>query len=479
MIHRKSHENFRIRASNLFRDHVKMTGMKKPNFLFIMADQFRYDHLSILGKHPVDTPNLDRIAKQGVIFTHCCTNSPVCAAARISLATGLHCERTGALDNGAYVPRSRTTYYQRLRDDDYRVGTVGKLDLGKPDPYNGLKGQRPSVYRWGFTHPMECEGKMHAGRGRPPHGPYTAWLNERGLLDTFCDDYAKRREEDWATSCWDSPLPTDAFEDHFIGQQSVKWLREMPKDFPWHLFVSFVGPHDPFDPPTEYADMFRDAAVLPPIKDSGTPRAPQSAKRQKEYPDEVVQATRRQYAGSIKLIDDQVGEIMNALEERGEIDNTYFFFSSDHGEMLGDLGMYTKGFPYEASMRVPLIAAGPGIEGGHRNESMVELSDLNPTICELAGLPPQEDIDAKSMVPVLRGETDTHREEALSIIRGWRCVRTRTHKLVVYASRDQEFYDLENDPEENDNLAGDGSETMRDLTKRLRQRFLYDARWRY
>lgn len=460
-----------------------MSTHERPNLLLIMTDQHRWDHLGCLGIQPVDTPNIDRLVARGTRFSHCCTNSPVCAPARISLATGKHAEHTGALDNQAYASRNHETYYQRLRDADYRVGVVGKLDLAKPDPYNGLDGQRPSAYRWGFTHPLECEGKMHAGQHRSPIGPYTAFLAERGLLAAFHEDYAERAKR-YATACWDSVLPTEAFEDHFIGQQSVRWLRERPTDFPWHLFVSFVGPHDPFDPPSEYADRVRGLEVPAAIEDSGTTR-PEAfhrnvAQRSKQGVDRTVIAeTKRQYIAAIKLIDDQIGEIIAAVEARGELDNTVVVFTSDHGEMLGDFGMFTKSVPYDGALRVPLVVAGPGIEAGVERDTMVELSDLNPTLCELAGLDRQPDIDARSFAPVLRGETADHREECLSIMRPFRLIRTRTHKLVAWNSGETEVYDLVRDPEENDNLAGRDRELERDLRTRLRHRLIGESKWRY
>ena len=156
-----------------------------PNILLIMTDQHRWDYLGCAGADFVDTPNIDRLAASGVRFTKAFTNAPVCAPARIGLATGMHPARIGTLDNSCYLPPHLPTYYQRLRDNGYRVGCVGKLDLAKPDKYNGRHGDRPAVYRWGFTHPEEVEGKMHAGQGEPtaPHGPYTHYLKDKGRLE--------------------------------------------------------------------------------------------------------------------------------------------------------------------------------------------------------------------------------------------------------------------------------------------------------
>ncbi len=243
----------------------------QPNILFIMDDQHRFDWLSCAGADWVRTPNLDKLADRGVRFTRCYTNAPVCAPARIALATGQQVTRIGALDNNAFLPLSAGTYYQRLRDHGYYVGCVGKLDLAKPESYNGERGDRPVTYAWGFTHPVECEGKMHAGMNKEVRGPYTAHLKSRGLLETFYDDYQRRRQRGWPIDTCDSALPAEDFEDAYIGRRAAEWIDDIPDDFPFHLFVSFVGPHDPYDPPTEYADRYRDAdmpAPIPPVDET-------------------------------------------------------------------------------------------------------------------------------------------------------------------------------------------------------------------
>jgi choline-sulfatase len=446
---------------------------ERPNVLFIMDDQHRYDYLGCAGADFLNTPNLDRLAERGVRFTQCTTNSPVCAPARIGLASGLQPTRLGALDNRAFLPFSTRTYYHRLRDAGYRVGCIGKLDLAKPDHYNGRYGDRPCVYGWGFTHPEECEGKMHAGNSPTPNGPYNFYLQEHGLFEKFHQDYKKRSAKGWNVGAsWDSVLPTEHFEDAYIGRRAAEWIRTIPDDFPWHYFVSFVGPHDPFDPPTEYADLYRDVEMPPPIVESGEGKPDWVRSRMKDATPEQVAVTRRQYCGAIQLIDDQVGMMLDALDERGMLENTYVIFSSDHGEMLGDHGLYTKSVAYEASLRVPLIAAGPGVERGRVSDALVELIDVNPTICELAGLPPQENIDARSVGPVLRGEADGHREDAVSAITNFRTIRTDRYKLIDNYNAPNELYDLQEDPQELHNIAADRSEIVRDLRGRLHRRFL-------
>jgi choline-sulfatase len=453
----------------------------RPNLLFVMSDQQRWDWLGCDGSPGIETPAMDALAARGVRFTRCITSAPLCTPARIALATGLLPHRIGGLDE-TYLPVGASTYYQRLRDADYRVGAVGKIDLAKRDKYNGPKGNRPSTYRWGFTDPVEIEGKMHAGGSPAPQGPYGLWLQERGLYDAFHADYKRRLEviyrEHGGREAWaDSILPTDAFADVYIGDRAVQWLQEVPDYLPWHLFVSFVGPHDPFDPPASVAERFRESPMPAAIADRELGGKPGWTKdyRWNISAEDVVTA-RRQYTGAVAVIDEQLARILATLEERGHANNTIVVFGSDHGEMLGDHGLFQKHVPYEGALRVPLVVAGPAIPEGAVNDSMVELLDLGPTFCELAGLPPAPLLDGRSLVPVLRDPERSHRDAGVSELMTFRIVRTRAEKLVLGSDGFRELYDLENDPSELVNLAGTAPDVEQRLERELEQR-LYGTRW--
>jgi len=442
-----------------------------------MSDHHRHDYMGCAGADFVRTPNLDRLAGRGVRFAQCTTNCPVCAPARIGLATGLQPGRLGSLGNDSFLPLSVRTYYQRLRDHGYRVGCVGKLDLAKPDTYNGRFGDRPSAFAFGFTHPEECEGKMHAGSSARPLGPYTFHLQELGLLERFHQDYAARRAKGWIRgACHDSVLPTEAYEDAYIGRRAAEWLERVPDDFPWHYFVSFVGPHDPFDPPAEFADRWRSACVPRAIADDMEGKPDWVRRRVLGAGEDEVTLARRQYCAEVELIDEWIGRIIETLERRGFAENTVVVYSCDHGEMLGDHGLFNKSVMYEAALRVPLIAAGPGIPGGRVSEALVELIDVNPTLCDLAGLPRQENIDARSLAPVLAGESAAHRTETVSALRNCRCVRTGRWKLIESYNDRAELYDLAADPEERRNVLAEAPQETRELRRRLGARFL-EGQW--
>lgn len=442
-----------------------------------MADQFRADHLGCLGATHVRTPHLDRLAAAGMVFTQCCTNAPICAPARIGLATANQPLRHGALDNQAILPLRQPTYYQRLRDHGYRVGCVGKLDLAKPLAQLGRTGDRPLVFAWGFTHPHECEGKVHAGSYDEPVGPYGVWLAEQNLFNRFRADYRRRIETDllWE-SAHDSVLPARAYEDAYIGQRAVEWLETVGDDFPWHYFVSFVGPHDPFDPPTEYAARYRQTAMPPPVPPGEAAAVKYAGESRASLEQTLV--CRRQYAATIELIDEQIGKILGVLESRGLRENTVVVFTSDHGEMLGDHGLWTKNVFHEGALRVPLIVAGPGIPAGHRCDALVELIDLNPTLCDWAGTPRLENTDAVSLVPLIRGEVEAIHQETISSLRSGLCVRTRDWKLIVGATGELELYDLAHDPGEQTNLASRARDIAAQLRRRLSGRLTEAGPWR-
>ena len=274
---------------------------------------------------------------------------------------------------------------------------------------------------------------------------------------------------------YDSVLSAEDFEDSYIGRRSAQWIENIPDDFPWHLFVSFVGPHDPFDPPSEYAELFRDTVVPEGISGKQGTKPEWIRKRQQDFSSEQLAYVRRQYCALIKLIDDQIGMIMDALEKRGMLDNTYIIFASDHGEMLGDHNLFTKRVPYEPSIHVPLICAGPGIPQGHVSDTFIELIDVNPTICALSGAAPAPDMDARSFHPILFGKQTEHRQQIVTAMPNWSCIRTDRYKYVDNYNDIAELYDLAVDPDEVNNVAEQQPQIVLELRKRLKQYFLHDT----
>jgi transposase InsO family protein len=244
---------------------------------------------------------------------------------------------------------------------------------------------------------------------------------------------------------------------------------------PWFYQANFIGSHDPYWPPPEYAERYRDAPVpgAIPVDLDGKPAW--VGRRFITDDSASIAFVRRQYSACIESIDAWVGRMLDVLEEGAMLDNTVVIFTSDHGDMLGDFGLFTKRVAYEASVRVPLIVSGEGVPAGSTSDALVEWFDLNPTICELADLPPQESINARSLAPILRGTGTTHREHVLSALYNFRAVRSRRWKYVRDVNDTAELYDLESDPLKRENLIGrDGEPAAR--ARELSQ--VLEMRWR-
>jgi arylsulfatase len=473
-----------------------------PNVLLLMCDQLRFDFLGYAGASFAQTPTIDRLARQGTTFARCYTNSAICAPARVALASGQLPHRMGALDNSVSLPLSAQTYYRQLRDHGYAVGCVGKLDLAKTNLDCG-HGDLPRTYAWGFTHPMECMGRMDSlqvrdhdparridyardlapevmagyADGLPrPKDPYTYWLEQQGLLDLYFKDMLLCRGMNWLDRhIHDSLLPTEAYEDMFIGNRAVEWLDRIETRQPWHLFVSFVGPHDPFTPPREYADRFRDTNVPPPVADdlSGKPvwiqkRATGPAMR---HNSETPTLARRQYLACMHAIDTAISRIVTCLDARGMSENTVILFCADHGEMLHDHGLITKHCAYEASAHIPLFATGPGIEAGKSAAAVTELIDVAATICDLAKCP-MAGIDGRSFAPLFRDAGAPHRDVAVCMETPYRAIMDDRYKYIENVNDRHEFYDLRSDPLELDNRITEAGDEVRRLRRRLAERLL-------
>lgn len=457
--------------------------MEKKNILLIMCDQLRHDYLGYMNE-AVKTPNLDALAHSGKVFTNCYTNCPVCAPARISLATGLRPSRLGCNDNHAYLSIYEDTYYKRLRDSGYQVACSGKLDLAKSDGHNGLQGKRPVLYSYGFTDPYEIEGKMHAFRSTPDDilGPYGSYLDQKGKLETFIGTYSKNGDGTWFEKhVFESPLEAQDHHDCYVGGSAVKWVEHADQDYPWHMFVSFAGPHDPFDPPKENLEQVKGRAISDPIKDT-LERKPMYQKHlAKKFMSGMTDEDRikaiKHYIAYIELIDHEVGQLIEALKNSGQLDHTYIFFTADHGEMLGDHGMYQKQLAYEGALHIPLFVCGGGITPGV-SDAFIELQDIGETICDLAGTRDRQNgkADAMSFKQVLFNKSKNHRECIISTINRFRCIKDANYKYVNNVNDVDELYDYINDPLELNNIIDEKAEVARSLAVKL-NRIEYANRW--
>jgi len=445
---------------------------KRPNLLFFFPDQFRFDWIHN-PKIPVHTPNLDSMAARGMRFDKAYSASPICAPARSCLAAGRDYDACNVPTNFVNYPLDQDTYYHRLQAAGYYVGACGKLDLNKAVLDQGIDG-RKDMAAWGFDDMVNCGGKGDAVRNwektKKPHEPYMAFLAGLGLADAYAADINSRGGgaagvQDYAKT-YPSPLPDDAYEDNWIGRTGLDLLHRFPAGKPWHLMVNFAGPHDPEDITARMKETVKDRVFPQPIDST-------------QLTPETHNKIRQNYTAMVENVDRWVGLYVDELKRRGELENTIFVFSSDHGEMLGDLNRWAKSVPYEASVCVPLIIAGPGIKP-RQDSALVSVPDVAATFLDYAQAEPTTGMTARSLRAFLEGRTHVHRDHVTSGLYNWRLVSDGRYKLIRGfdpkrtspggslpngATGPLILYDLKSDPREETDIA----DSMPGVVARLAQ----------
>jgi choline-sulfatase len=449
--------------------------MKRPNILWICTDQQRFDTLGCYGNRFVRTPNLDRVAQTGVLFDYAFCQNPVCTPSRASFLTGRYPRTTRCRQNGQSIPADEVLVTRLLRDAGYVCGLSGKLHLAPlhPDVCPGVEQRIDDgydVFHW----------SPHADPFQPAN-EYIQWLGEKGV--TF--ERKKRPDSRYVQTA----MPAELHQTTWCAEKAIDFMTaRAASDRPWLFSVNIFNPHHPFDPPADRLDRYLthlDRIPLPNYVEGELDTKPvfQQIDHRGAYsiPDYFAppdmdsgdhRLIRAAYWAMIDLIDEQAGRMLDVLEKTGQIENTMVVFMSDHGEMLGDHGIYMKGpHFYDAALRVPLIVAWPArVKGNRRSAALVELVDLAPTLLDAAGLERYPGMQGRSLWPLLTGETDlnTHRPDVYS---EWynsqermsepkkayaAMVRTREAKLVAFHGQEPgELYDLEKDPTETRNLWDD------------------------
>jgi len=407
----------------------------QTNILFLFPDQHRFDWLGMNPDVAVETPNIDRMAEQGVQFTNAICPSPVCNPTRASIASGFEYDRCGVPANRFDYPLDIPTVYQRLRDQaGYHVMGCGKFDL--TGDYNlGLSGSE-DIHRWGFSDAIFNPALNNTVRrilediNREPRDPYTSYLDKQGLLETHIDDYQKRSgvgmlssehpNLGFWTATFPTPIPDEAYYDNWITRQGLRLLENSPRDRPWFLEVDFQNPHHPWDITEDMHKWYRD----PPVE------FPEPTRCDLDVSSEKHQEVRRNYSAEVEHLDRCVGRFIDKLEEMDEFENTIIVYAGDHGEMLGDLGQWQKLSPLQASVGVPLVFSGPGIANSNQVDDPVTTLDLHATFLDIAGITPPASIDSRSMLSYLKGNTDHHRDFVYSGLSSWRLVYDGRYKLI-------------------------------------------------
>jgi arylsulfatase A-like enzyme len=412
----------------------------------MMTDDQRADAMSCAGHPFLRTPHLDRLAREGMRFTNMFVTNSLCAPSRATLLTGLYAHAHGVIDNKQRtIPREIPLVSDLLRAAGYQVAFCGKSHVG------GHLRDRTWDYYFGYTgqgdylKPVIAEGTDGQDR------PYTGYMD-------------------------------DVVTDHAIA-----WLRQ-PRQQPFCLFLWFKAPHRSWQRARRHHDLFADVQVpKPPSYDHdllgypGKPRAFVEADNKiGDFADVRSLDFVKDYCATLTAVDENVGRVLHTLEELNMLDQTAVLFTSDNGFFLGEWRLFDKRLMHEPSIRVPLLVRYPPlVPAGSQCQEMVLNVDLAPTLLELAGVDVPAHMHGRSTVPLLAGKDVSWREEWLyeyyefpgpHSVRPHRGVRTRRYKLIHYYQppEELELYDLEQDPEEQHNLAGDPAHA--DLVQQLLQR---------
>lgn len=440
---------------------------KQPNILFLMADQMAAPSLPFYGHKVVKTPHLSRLAEEGVVFDSAYCNSPLCAPSRFTLMAGQLPSRIGGFDNAAELSADTPTYAHYLRDAGYYTALSGKMHFCGPDQLHGFEERLTSdIYPADF-------------------GWYVDWEN----VEERPSYYHNMSSVTQAGPCVRSNQLDFDDEVTFRAQRFLYDYARSDRDRPFCLTVSLTHPHDPYTIPQAYWDRYdHDEIDMPRVPYSRELMDPHSRRLRHVYQcdedtitDAQVRNARRAYYGAISYVDDQLGKVLQALEDSGLAEDTIIVFSGDHGDMLGERGLWYKMSWFEGSARVPMIVHAPGRFAPGRVKQSVSTMDLLPTFAEWANdgqAPPYAvPIDGRSLIPHLTGAGG--HDEVIGeycgegAIAPLLMIRRGRYKFVHSAPDPDQLFDLDADPLELTNLAKDPAH--QDLRQRFRDEVA--SRW--
>ncbi|MBQ9429616.1 MAG: sulfatase-like hydrolase/transferase [Clostridia bacterium] len=456
--------------------------MKRPNILWLCTDQQRFDTLGCCGNRFVQTPNLDRLAENGVLFSRAYCQNPVCTPSRASFLTGRYPRTCRTRQNGQDIPADEIPVTRILHENGYLGGLPGKLHLSAchcsvcqtrerriDDGYDS--------FAWSHGHGPAHEWQMH---------DYALWLKQQGVT------YAHPPRPDCRYVR--TGMPAEYHQTKWCADRAIEFMEAAKKaGKPWFFSLNWFDPHHAFDPPAEYLERylpFLSEIPLPEYRPGELENKSPLQRRDHlgaygkagsfafddmtEYDHRLIRAA---YYAMIDLIDVQTGRLIDYLRNTDQLDDTIILFHSDHGESLGDHGLYLKGgYFYEASVHVPLILSWKnGFISGVRSDAPVELVDLAPTLLEACGIEKAPGMQGRSLYGILTGAApaDVFRDTVYSeyyktdaaggvtafctMISDGRLKLTKIHALAPDLPCDcpGELYDLASDPGEHINLYND------------------------
>lgn len=420
--------------------------MKRPNILFIMADQMAAPILPLHdAASPVQMPNLMKLAEQAVVFNSAYCNSPLCAPSRFTLVSGRLPSKIGAYDNAADFPADVPTYAHYLRRLGYRTALSGKMHFCGPDQLHGYEERLtsdiyPADYGW-------------AVNWDEPDVRASWYHNMSSVLQ--------------AGPCVRSNQLDFDEEVVFKARQYLYDHVRLTPEQPFCLTVSMTHPHDPYTIPREYWDRYEGVDIPMPRQHIEQSEQDPHSRRllkvidlwDKPLPEDKIRDARRAYFGACSYIDDNIGKLLRALEECGLAEDTLIVFSGDHGDMLGERGLWYKMHWFEMAARVPLLVHAPKRFAAHRVSQSVSTLDLLPTLVELAGGQVEQglELEGHSLLPHLEGEGG-HDEVlgeymAEGTVSPLMMIRRGPWKFVYSEQDPLLLFNLDSDPQELHNLA--------------------------
>ncbi|TVQ22728.1 MAG: DUF4976 domain-containing protein [Spirochaetaceae bacterium] len=452
---------------------------QSPNIILIISDQHRREACGCYGNRVVKTPNIDRLARRGVRFSRAYCDSPLCAPSRASLVTGLRPHHHGALFHavngkqpgieGAPGITCERTIGEFLRDNGYDTAAIGKMHVHGETPINdlGFSFRKHRFYTYTFREYIEAVGQenmdRYLGPGFPEQTP-RAYRDKRWNLNT--DNTPVDMEE-------------DKMQDSLVTATAVQYIAEKAElqrsgcGRPFFVHVGLEKPHPPWKTQPRFHALYDpDQMRLPRTRyeqdETGGYDYIQQGRRKNPFTDDDMRHSVAAYYANVTNMDENVGKVVDAAVEAGVYDNTVFIYTSDHGDNLFDHGLTGKHCMYEASVGVPLIISYPAaFPQNTETDQLSSLLDLYPTLADLIGVPVPSKLDGQSLLPAVNGAPARDRmlysefHEAGPL----RMIRTEKWKYIYTHQRSDQLYDVENDPDEMNNLAAEPAygETVREL----------------
>lgn len=438
--------------------------MKQPNILLLMCDQFRGDTLSYKHHPDIQTPYLDTLAKEGASFDHAYSACPSCIPARAALFTGKSQKKHGRV---GYEDGINWDYdhmlAQELSDHGYQTKCVGKMHV------------HPVRKSCGFQSISLHDGYIAYYRNNKiPHYQHQEVSDDylyylKNNVGQHADVTATGPEcNSWVTHPW-------IYEERFhptnwTVDESIRFLQTRDREKPFFLMTSFVRPHQPFDAPQSYFDIYKNKQLRSPAKGDWIDN---KRTEQFGYSKDSIFGSNNEamkhdamagYYASITHVDHQIGRLLTSLQEDGAYEDTIIVFLSDHGELLFDHDLYRKVFPYEGSSHIPLIfSVGKNIESIRplQSDTLVELRDILPTLLDFAGIDIPRDVDGLSLASELKGQSKINRsylhgEHSFHSDLSTHFIVTNEDKFIWYSQTGEEqYFNLLNDPREEHNAIHD------------------------